>query len=149
VSLVQWEPGTSHQKHEEFDPGSVERDSKKKAKQKRLEEAYAFVDKRDQNRSRVTGIYLDPFAVDPKERREHNHIEKRSLSKARREDPKNIHLCSAFEHDLITNGWITVEGTDADDELFFHWNDEFAKGRRPIVLKRWNPRALKQTGANQ
>jgi hypothetical protein len=55
-----------------------------------------------------------------------------------RDKPERICLVSAFVHDLITNGWITVEGTNANQPLFFHWNDEFAKGKRPIVLKRHN-----------
>jgi hypothetical protein len=77
--------------------------------------------------------------VSAKHRREHNHIKKRSTYPSLRAAVKNIHLCSKYEHDLITNGWITVEGSDANGDLFFHWNDEYAKGRRPIVIKRHNP----------
>lgn len=127
-----------HQPHRSFfkhdmTPLAVERDQRKKAKDASLLAAYAVVNQRDGNRCRVTGIALDPSAIDQKHRREHHHIVKRSQSKAKRDDPSNIMLTSRFVHRLIEKGWIDVEGTDADKPLRFHYTQLATS--RPVVIK--------------
>jgi hypothetical protein len=138
VSLIRWEKGTTHFKSA-ITPGKVERHNRKADREKAMEAAYELVNKRDGGRSRVTGTHLTPGAPDPKARREHHHIVSRSRSKALREKPSNIMLCSAFEHDLIERGWLVVEGKNADRELFFHWS-EIATSK-PLQIRRWNPRS--------
>lgn len=137
MSFVRWT--APHQKWDET-PGVVQRSDRKREKEKQLAEAYAVVDKRDQNRCRATGATLAPAAVDPKQRREHHHLRGRRVRPDWIYRPERICLVSAFVHDLITRGWIEVEGTDARKPLFFSWNDDIAKGRRPLVIKRHNPR---------
>lgn len=119
-------------------PLSVQRLGKRKARQEALEAAYAVVDKRDGNRCRVTGKHLDAAAVDPSHRREHHHLRGRRVRPDWRERPERICLVSRLAHDLITNGWIDVEGDDARKPLFFSWT-ALAKSR-PLQIKRWNPR---------
>lgn len=120
-------------------PVKVERHNRRQAKQKALEDVYKRVDARDRNTCRVTGRSLTAGAVDSGSRREHHHLVQRSRSRARRADEHNIILVSALAHDLITRGWIAVEGTDARKALFFHWT-ALAKSK-PIVIKRANPRS--------
>jgi hypothetical protein len=134
VSLVRWD--RPHFKSADT-PVKVQRHDRKKAREEALDAAYRIVDKRDGGKSRVTGIRLTPGAPDPKARREHHHIVSRSRSKALREKPSNIMLCSAFEHDLIERGWLVVEGKNANRDLFFHWS-ELATSK-PLQIRRWNP----------
>jgi hypothetical protein len=121
-------------------PLAVERHDRKKAKQQRLEEAYAVVDQRDGNRCRATGVSLVAGDTDPRKRREHHHLVPRSRSQSGREDDRNICLLSALVHGLVTRGWITVEGVDARKPLFFHYTALATS--RPIQLKRHNKVAV-------
>lgn len=123
-------------KHEQ-PPLAVQRHDRKKAKQEQLEEAYAAVDTRDANRCRATGTLVHPRSADPKRRREHHHLRGRRVRPEWREQPERICLVSAFVHDLITRGWIAVEGVDASKPLFFHWTDLATS--HPIKLKRSTP----------
>jgi hypothetical protein len=141
MSLVRWQPGETHFKHQET-PGVVERHSKKKAREEALDAAYRIVDKRDGNRCRVTGVSLVAGAPDPKIRREHHHLQKRSTSRAGRANPRNIVLVSAFAHDLITRGWLVAEGTDGNKPIFWHWS-EIATSH-PLKIQRHNPREDRQ-----
>jgi hypothetical protein len=100
-------------------PGVVERHTRKATKAKALRDAYAIVDKRDGNRCRCTGLPLDPGAKEPKHRREHHHLKGRNVAPEWREDPNRIVLVSKAVHDLINNGYIVVEGTDATKRLVF------------------------------
>jgi hypothetical protein len=136
VTLVRWEKGTTHFKSA-ITPGKVERHNRKADREKAMEAAYEVVNKRDGNRCRVTGAALVAGAPDPKVRREHHHIISRSRSRALREQPSNIMLCSALAHDLIEKYWIDVEGTDADGPLFFHWTSLATS--RPLKIQRANP----------
>jgi hypothetical protein len=119
-------------------PVKVQRHDKKKAREEALDAAYRIVDKRDGNRCRVTGVSLVAGAPDPKIRREHHHLAKRSRERGKRSDPSNICLVSAFAHDLITRGWLVCEGTDADGPLFWHYDRNIATSR-PLKIKRHNP----------
>jgi hypothetical protein len=135
MSLVRWEKGTTHFKSA-ITPGKVERHNRKKAREDALEQAYEVVNKRDGNRCRVTGVALVAASPDAKVRREHHHIISRSRSRALREQPSNIMLCSALAHDLIEKCWIDVEGTDANGPLFFHWTSLATS--RPLKIQRHN-----------
>jgi hypothetical protein len=136
VSLIRWEKGTTHFKSA-LTPGKVERHQRKADRAKALEEAYAVVDKRDGNRCRVSGVALVAGAPDPKVRREHHHLAKRSTNRSLRDSASNIALVSAFAHDLITRGWLVCEGTDANQALFWHYS-EIATSH-PLRIKRTNP----------
>jgi hypothetical protein len=117
-------------------PVVVERHERRKQRQQELEDAYRYVDERDGNRCWVTGTLLSPAAIDPAARREHHHLVPRSRSKALRAVAHNIILVSALAHELITKGWIAVEGDDARRPIFFHYT-ELAKSR-PLIIKRRN-----------
>lgn len=104
-----------------------------------LDAAYEIVNQRDGNICRVTGRFLSAGAVMAEQRREHHHLQPRSIAPDRIADPKNIILVAAEVHHLITGGFIDVEGTDATKPIFFHWNEVAMRGRvRPfrIVGKR-------------
>jgi hypothetical protein len=117
-------------------PVSVQRSTKKQDKKDALDAAYRKVDKRDMDKCRATGVPLDPFASDYKHRREHHHLKGRNVKPEWREKPERICLVSKAVHDLINQGWIDVEGTDARKPLFFHYT-ALAKSR-PVILKRHN-----------
>jgi hypothetical protein len=140
MSLVRWEKGTTHFKSA-ITPGKVERHNRKADREKAMEAAYEVVNKRDGNRCRVTGAALVAGAPDPKVRREHHHLAKRSTARGQRADPANICLVSAFAHDLITRGWLVAEGTDANQPIFWHWS-EIATSH-PLKIQRHNPKGEK------
>lgn len=101
-----------------------------------LEDAYAEVDLRDGPQSRVTGRWTVPGAVDPRVRREHDHIKPRSTHPELIAEPSNIFVCTAEEHQLIHAGALEVEGEDASKALFFHWNRKLVPaGKEPFVIK--------------
>ena len=112
-----------------------------KAKQRRetnadLEQAYADVDLRDGPQSRISGRWTVSGAVDPRQRREHDHIRPRSTHPELVADQRNIFVCTAEEHQLIHAGAIEVEGTNANKELRFHWNRKIVPaGKEPLVIK--------------
>jgi hypothetical protein len=139
VSLVRWD--RPHFKSADT-PVKVARHDKKKAREEALDAAYRIVDKRDGNRCRVTGVSLVAGAPDPKIRREHHHLRRRSTSRAGRADTRNIVLVSAFAHDLITRGWIVAEGMDASKFIAWHWS-EIATSH-PLKIQRHNPREDRQ-----
>ena len=116
-------------------PRYVERHQRKVAAEKALEACYAQVEVRDKGKCRVTGAYLQPGAVDPKVRREHHHLVKRSQDKLLIDDPANVILVSAEAHRLITDGWLIVEGTDANGVLRFHWRNETPPSVKIITIR--------------
>ena len=116
-------------------PRDLAKGWKKAEFKKQMDAAYAVVNQRDGDRSRLTGIELRADHPNPKCRREHNHLEERSTNPARRTDPSNIFLCSTFEHKFITNNSIIIEGTDANEKLIFHWNRRIVPpGKEPFKL---------------
>lgn len=117
----------------------LDRKARKAAEEQALADAYELVNARDANTCRVTGRFLQPGAVMAEVRREHHHLQPRSVAPEREADPSNIILICAEAHQLITGRFIDVEGTDATKPIFFHWNEEAMRGRvRPfrIVGKR-------------
>lgn len=133
MSLVRW---TEPHFKSDLVPGSVQRHNRKKARQEALEKAYEAVNERDGNKCRVTGTPLSASAVDPAHRREHHHLRGRRVRPEWRERPERICLVSKLAHDLITAGWIEVEGDDARKVLCFHWTS-LAKSK-PLIIKRHN-----------
>jgi hypothetical protein len=133
--LNPWPKGQSFQKST-ITPGKVERHNRKADRARALEDAYEVVNRRDAGRCRVSGVALVAASPDAKVRREHHHIISRSRSRALREQPSNIMLCSALAHDLIEKCWIDVEGTDANGPLFFHWTSLATS--RPLKIQRHN-----------
>ena len=107
----------------------LERRRKRLDKDAALREAYAEVDKRDGRICRVTGRLTIRGAVDPSSRREHHHLAGRRVRPEWRHDPNRIILVCAEAHQLITGGYLTVEGTDATGVLRFHWHGLEPKDR--------------------
>jgi len=118
-------------------PAGVARHQRKAAKADQLAEAYAVVDTRDQSYCRVTGRHTVPAAVDPRVRREHHHLKGRRVMPEWRHDPKRIVTVCKQAHDLITAGWIVVEGLDADKPhgLRFHWKEGLDPKMKILVIK--------------
>lgn len=116
--------------------GAVERLDRKKAREKRLLDAYKAAEARDHMRCRVTSKPLKKSAVSDVERLEHHHLVKRSRSKGLREKASNIVCVSALAHRLIERGWLACEGTNANRPLFWFWT-KLAKSK-PLIIKRWN-----------
>lgn len=115
--------------------------SRRKTNQQRLDEAYAVVNMRDGNESRVSGCYLLAESADNRQRREHHHLRGRNVRPDWKYDPKRIVLCSAFEHGLLESGAIEYEGDDADSRVVFFWNrSKIPVGTEPLRIKskRWS-----------
>jgi len=120
-------------------PIVLEKGWKKREQEAALAAAYEVVNKRDQNRSRITGVELFAEHASDKSRREHNHLGERSTDPDKITDPSNIFLCSTFEHRYLTNHTLEIEGTDANKRLIFRWNLDMLRGQAPpfrIMSKR-------------
>lgn len=107
----------------------LERKARRAVEEAVLAEAYEMVNVRDGNQCRVTGRFLQAGAVMAEVRREHHHLQPRSIAPDRVADPKNIILVCAEAHALITGGFLEVEGKDATKAIFIHWNESAMKGR--------------------
>lgn len=113
----------------------LERKARKAVEDAVLAEAYEIVNQRDANTCRVTGRFLQPGAVMAENRREHHHLQPRSVAPERVADVTNIVLVCAEAHNLITGGFIEVEGIDATKPIFFHWREDMMRGRvRPFRI---------------
>lgn len=117
-------------------PRVAVRGRRRKDAEAALEKAYADVDRRDGPYCRVTGRYTQPFAVDPRVRREHHHLETRGLAKSRIADPTNIVVVCKEAHDLFKAGWLVSEGTNATTPgaVRFHWAELAKKDLRPFEI---------------
>jgi hypothetical protein len=107
----------------------LDKKARKAAEEQELAEAYEVVNVRDGNQCRVTGRFVQAGAVDARLRREHHHLQPRSLARGLVAEPRNIILVCAEAHQLITGGFIEVEGRDATKPLFFHWREDMMRGR--------------------
>lgn len=105
------------------EPSVVTRRKRRAADAKALAEAYADVDLRDGGFCWVTGRYTSPNTPDPRGRREHHHLKGRRVRPDWVTRPERIITVCAEAHQLITRGWIAVEGCDARKQLFFHWSE--------------------------
>jgi hypothetical protein len=112
---------------------------RKAAFEKALADAYEIVNKRDRDRSRITGVNLFPNTDNLKALREHNHLGKRSTHPSEETNPANIYLVSNYEHQFLTSGELLTHGTDANKELKFSWNRHLVKsGKEPFRIPRAN-----------
>lgn len=123
-------------------PGSLvlERHTRRRKKERALEDAYAEVDRRDNGFSWVTGNYTEPNQPDPRYRREHHHLKGRRVRPEWVNDPNRIITVSREEHRLIGKG-LVVEGDDARKRIVFTWDRSIIKpGKEPfrIKSKRWS-----------
>lgn len=93
----------------------------------KLAKAYRAVEFRDDNRSRITGTPLFPSSGQERQRREHNHLGRRSTYPSLKTAVKNIFLCSTYEHRFLTNNELLIHGRDANKDLRFEWNPRIFK----------------------
>lgn len=120
-------------KHE-MTPRAVSKHAKRRAADQALEEAYADVDARDAGYCWVTGRYTRPGAVDARVRREHHHLKGRRVKPEWVTRPERIITVCAEAHELITLGWIVVEGCDARKPIFCHWAAHVKPDKRPFQI---------------
>lgn len=109
--------------------GRLDRKARQAEEDAALAAAYEIVNQRDGNICRVTGRFLQASAVMAEVRREHHHLQPRSIAPSRIADPTNIVLVCKEAHDYITGGFIEVEGIDATKPVFFHWREDMMRGR--------------------
>lgn len=107
----------------------LDKKARKAAEEQALADAYEIVNQRDGNICRVTGRFLSPSSVMAETRREHHHLQPRSIAPHLVAEPRNIILVCAEAHQLITGGFLEVEGTDATKPVFFHWSETAMRGR--------------------
>jgi hypothetical protein len=102
-----------------------------------LREAYADVDSRDGGFCWATGRYTVAGSVDARNRREHHHLKGRNVRPEWVFKPERIITLAAEVHQLVTAGWIDVEGCDARKPILFHWDRKHVKpGKEPFALLR-------------
>lgn len=129
-------PWTSTQfKHDE-EPRVVTKARKQRAKERSLEDAYAAVDARDKNICWVTGRHVSPSAISASQRREHHHLKGRRVMPEWVNKAERIITVCAEAHQLITAGWVVVEGTDARKQLFFHWRADVKPDQKTLLIQR-------------
>ena len=109
--------------------GRLDRHERRKSDEQALLDAYAEVDLRDASICAVTGRFTKAGAPDARVRREHHHLKGRNVRPEWVTVPKRIITVCKEAHDLITGGFIEVEGTDATKPLFFHWREDMMRGR--------------------
>lgn len=79
-----------------------------KEQQAEIDSCYQAVDLRDLSVCRVTGEFLTPGATDPKKRREHHHLIRRSRGGLH--ETKNVLTISAYIHQLDHAGKVRLSG---------------------------------------
>lgn len=109
--------------------GRLEKHARRVEHDKKLAEAYADVDQRDQSICWVTGRYTLPGAVMAENRREHHHLKGRRVRPEWVTKAERIITVCKEAHDLITGGFIDVEGDDARKPIFFHWREDMMRGQ--------------------
>lgn len=134
-----WPKGETRFKAAE-EPRVVTRAKRKRAAEQSLEDAYALVDLRDKSICWVTGRHTHPKAVSASLRREHHHLKGRRVMPEWVHRPERILTVCAEAHQLITLGWIVVEGTDARRPVFFHYAPFVKPEQKTLVIKRKNVR---------
>lgn len=129
-------PWTAPHFKQASEPRAITRRKRRASDAKQLRDAYADVDRRDMGICWATGRYTSPHAPDPRVRREHHHLKGRRVRPEWVTRPERIITVAAEVHQLITDGWIEVEGCNARKLILFHWNRAFVKpGKEPFALK--------------
>ena len=85
--------------------------------------------------------YTVSGSPDSRTRREHHHLKGRNVKPEWVFKPERIITLAAEVHELVTLGWIAVEGVDARKPIFFWWTS-LAKSR-PFELR---PRHRQEQG---
>lgn len=117
----------------------LERRARRVERDQALADAYADVDARDAGICWASGAYTQHGAPMAEQRREHHHLRGRRVMPEWRHDPHHIITVSKLAHDLITGGFLVVEGDDARKPIRFHW--QMPKGTKPpfhLRSKRWS-----------
>lgn len=117
--------------------GRLDRHERKVENAKKLADAYAIVDGRDASLCWVTGRFTLAGAVQAEVRREHHHLKGRRVRPDWIYAPERIVTVCKEAHDLITGGFIVVEGDDARKPVFFHWDEEQLRlynRKKPFVI---------------
>lgn len=124
----------------DMEPRAVTKAKKRAADEAALAEAYAEVDQRDGGICAVTGRYTVAGAPDRRVRREHHHLHGRNVAPELVTTPSNITTVCKEAHDLITAGFIVVEGDDATKPIKFHWRSDVPASSRILRIqsKRWS-----------
>lgn len=110
----------------------LERRKRKADKAAALDEAYAAVNARDGSICWATGWYTSAGAANTDQRREHHHLSGRRVKPEWRHDPDRIITLCASAHQLVTGGYLVVEGDDARKPIRFHW--ALPRGMKPPFL---------------
>lgn len=124
----------------DMEPRAVTKAKKRQADEEALEKAYAEVDLRDSGICWVTGRFTVAGSPDRRNRRERHHLRGRNAAPERVTDPNNIITTCAEAHQLITDGFIVVEGDDATKPIKFHWREDVPASSRILRIKskRWS-----------
>ena len=113
----------------------LEKGWKTAAFEKKLAAAYERVNLRDDHRSVISGTPLLASTSNDKQRREHNHLGRRSTYPSLRTAVKNIFLVSSYEHGFLTRNELLVHGADANKRLTFSWNRRLGPaGKEPFRI---------------
>lgn len=116
-------------------PQVIARHQRKLSEKKALDAAYRATERRDGNVCRVTGEPVSPQAKEYKHLREHHHLRGRNVKPEWKFDASRIIVVSKLAHDLITAGWIDVEGDDATKRIVFTWAEHVKPALRPFQLR--------------
>ena len=116
-------------------PRVIERHQRRKQASQALQDAYSDVDVRDGGWCWVTGRYTQSGSPDARNRREHHHLKGRNVKPSWVTEPNRIITVCAEAHQLITNGWIVVEGVDARRAVRFHWRADIKAAQKPFQIK--------------
>jgi hypothetical protein len=73
--------------------------------------------------------------VDARVRREHHHLAGRNVAPEWVTDPHRIITVCSEAHQLITAGWIDVEGDDARGTIRFHWASHVQAKDKPFQIR--------------
>lgn len=117
------------------EPRVVTRHKRRKEAAQALQDAYAEVDLRDQGICWVTGRHTSSGAPDARVRREHHHLKGRNVMPEWVDKPERIVTVTKEAHDLITAGWIQVEGDDARKVIRFHWASHVKASQKPFQIR--------------
>lgn len=115
-------------------PQAVTKRKRRLEAEQALKDAYADVDLRDGGVCWITARFTKAGGVDARTRREHHHLKGRNVKPEWVTRPERIITVCAEAHQLITAGWIVVEGCDARKPLFFHWAAHVESKDKPFII---------------
>lgn len=119
--------------HGKGTPRKVLQAEKRKHLKAAIKDAYKDVDARDGLISWVSGKRLMRGVASDAVRLEHHHLDRRSQSKARQADPRNVISVSALEADYLDYHYLIPVDRNGDEchdtrqIADFHWNRHVVK----------------------